>query len=105
MSPVEPHRWTFVIPNPAGDVHVTYHLTPDAMAFESDALWNGGQFTVPWSAIREAGTTTVGMPVGRGRRISGDTFRRSSNGWWPRARTRQGRRSWGTCRRLRTVIA
>ena len=66
MSPVEPHRWTFVIPNPAGDVHATYHLTPDAMAFESDALWNGGRFTVPWGAIREAGTTTVGMPVGRG---------------------------------------
>jgi hypothetical protein len=66
VSPVDPERWSFIIPNPAGDVHVTYQLTPDALAFDSDALWNGGQVAVPWTAILEAGTTTLGMPVGRG---------------------------------------
>jgi hypothetical protein len=63
---VDPHRWTFTIPNPAGDVHVTYQLTPDGLAFDSDALWNGGKVALPWSAIVEAGTTLLGMPVGRG---------------------------------------
>jgi hypothetical protein len=66
VAPVEPHRWTFTVPTPAGDVRSTYDLTPDALAFESDAIWNGGQQSVPWSTIVEAGTTTLGMPVGRG---------------------------------------
>jgi hypothetical protein len=66
VSPAEPHRWTFTIPTPAGDVHSTYHLTADALTFDSDALWNGGQISVPWSTIVEAGTTMLGMPVGPG---------------------------------------
>lgn len=66
VSPVDEHRWTFTVPTPAGDVCSTYHFTPDALAFASDALWNGGQKSLPWGTIAEAGTTMLGMPVGPG---------------------------------------
>ena len=66
VSVVEPLRLTFTTATPAGDVHSTYQLTADALEFESDALWDGGQVTLPWSAVVEAGTAGVDMPVGRG---------------------------------------
>ncbi len=66
MSLVEPRRWTFTVNTPAGDVRSTYQLTPDALDFDSDALWDGGDVSVPWSAIVEAGTSVLDMPVGRG---------------------------------------
>ena len=66
MSLVEPRRWTFILPTPAGEVNCVYHLTPDALEFDSDSLWDGGHVSVLWSAILEAGTAALDMPVGRG---------------------------------------
>lgn len=66
MSLVESRRWTFIHPTPGGDVRSTYHLTVDALEFDSDSLFDGGHVSVPWSAIVEAGTATLDMPVGRG---------------------------------------
>jgi len=43
-----------------------YHLTADALEFDSDSIFDGGHLSVQWSAIVEAGTTTLDMPVGRG---------------------------------------
>ena len=65
-SPVEPRRWTFTLPTPGGDVNCTYHLTADALEFDSDSVWDGGHQSVAWSAIAEAGTAALAMPVGRG---------------------------------------
>lgn len=55
-----------MVPTPVGDVNSSYDLTADALTFDSDGIWNAGRVSVPWSAILEAGTATVGMPVGRG---------------------------------------
>jgi hypothetical protein len=66
MPVVDFSRWTFVRATPGGDVRSTYHLTADALEFDSDSLFDGGHLSVPWSAIVEAGTTTLDMPVGRG---------------------------------------
>jgi hypothetical protein len=66
MSLVEPRRWTFTLATPGGDVTCTYDLTPDALEFDSDSLWDGGHVSVRWSAIVEAGTAALDMPVGRG---------------------------------------
>lgn len=66
MSLVEPRRWTFTLATPGGDVTCTYHLTPDALEFDSDSLWDGGHVSVPLSTIAEAGTAALDMPVGRG---------------------------------------
>jgi hypothetical protein len=66
MSLIEPRRWTFTLTTPGGDVTCTYRLTPDALEFDSDSLWDGGHVSVPLSAIAEAGTAALDMPVGRG---------------------------------------
>jgi hypothetical protein len=66
MSLVEPRRWTFTLPTPGGNVNCTYHLTPVALEFDSDSVWDGGHRSVEWSAIVEAGTAALDMPVGRG---------------------------------------
>ena len=66
MSLNEPRRWTFILPTPGGNVNCTYHLTPDALEFDSDSVWDGGHQSVEWSAIAEAGTAALAMPVGRG---------------------------------------
>jgi hypothetical protein len=59
-------RWTFTIATPAGDVRSTYQVTADALEFDSDALFDGGHVSIPWSTIVAAGTTALDMPVGRG---------------------------------------
>jgi hypothetical protein len=66
MSPVDPRRWTFILPTPGGDINCTYDLTPVALEFESDSVSDGGHHSVAWSAIAEAGTAALDMPVGRG---------------------------------------
>lgn len=66
MPLVESRHWTFVRATPGGDVRSTYHLTADALEFDSDSVFDGGHVSVPWIAIVEAGTATLDMPVGRG---------------------------------------
>jgi hypothetical protein len=66
VAPVEPGRWTFIRATPAGEVRSTYHLTGVSLDFESDALIEGGRASVPWSAILEAGTAAIDLPVGPG---------------------------------------
>ena len=66
MPLVESERWTFTTATPAGDVRSTYRITPDALGFDSDALFEGGHVSLPWSAIVEAGTAALPMPVGPG---------------------------------------
>jgi hypothetical protein len=66
VSSSESHHWTFTIATPAGDVHARYRVSLEALDFESDAIWNGGHVSVPWSAIVAAGTTTLAMPIGPG---------------------------------------
>src|SRR6185503_11841023 len=56
----------FTLPSPGGDVNCVYHLSADALEFDSDSVWDGGHQSVAWSAIAEAGTAALNMPVGRG---------------------------------------
>jgi hypothetical protein len=66
VTSFDSRQWTFTIATPAGDVHARYHFSAEALDFESDAIWDGGHVSMPWSAIVAAGTTTLAMPVGPG---------------------------------------
>lgn len=54
VATVQPHRWTFTVPTPAGEVHSTYQLWGDRLEFESDAVWDGGRSGVPVHRVEPA---------------------------------------------------
>ena len=66
MSLVEPRRWTFILPTPGGDVNCTYHLTPDALEFDSDSVWDGGHHRCNGARLQRPARRLLAMPVGRG---------------------------------------
>ncbi len=65
-SPEYTQRWPFTLPMPLGDTHSSYELTPDALRFESDDLFDGGVETISWSEISEGATASLTVMGGRG---------------------------------------
>lgn len=54
-------HWSFVVPTPFGDTHLTYVISDEALQFESDDPLTGCSVTIRWDAIKEGETASLAL--------------------------------------------